>query len=180
MKIISDVIALSALLAATFAFAADDYFYNGTARGDDSITLAALLDSTTGAGKWANNGNTVAADAIREGVPSATDNLFFCGGVINTESREEAYAANYYCVGRGWGQYTTNNITGGTLNIASGFLIGWWSDGHGVVNMTDGEVNADYYLIADSGRDAEFNQSGGTVRTTASYMGIGNGAAGAW
>ena len=165
--------ALAAAIGAVGALYADvpqvngtDFFFKG------AVTSTYRLLQLTSGWQYKNvaSGSTYASGTY----PGSGNNVYLRGGTFTIEAGD-ALEYRDLVIGLGWGLYTTNNITGGTLTLANEFRVGHWSDGHGCVNMSGGEVTAKLLQLgvdSDGGnhacKDAKFNLSGGTLKLTGS------------
>lgn len=124
--------------------------------------------------KNASSGSTYADGTY----PGSGNNVYLRGGTFTIEDGD-ALEYRDLLIGQGWGLYTTNNISGGTLVVTNEYRIGHYEGGHGCVNMSGGEVSTKVLQLgvdSDSGShpcdDAKFNLSGGTLNLTGSNIGI--------
>ena len=161
----------AAICVATGALYADlpqvngtDFYFKGAAQN------TYRLSQITSGWQYKNaaSGSTYASGTY----PGSGKNVYLRGGTFMIEAGD-ALVYRDLVIGQGWGLYTTNNITGGTLTLANEFRVGHWSDGHGCVNMSGGEVTTKRLLLgvdSDSKnqpcKDAHFNLSGGTLKLT--------------
>lgn len=111
-----------------------DFYFQGS-NAQETYRVSQLTS------KWAyNNSYNAFYDA---GVcPGEGNNVYLRRGTFTIEDGDDLTYQDFL-VGQGWGRYTTNNITGGKLTLSRAFYVGYWSDGHGCVNMSDGTVTAE-------------------------------------
>lgn len=143
-----------------------DFGYVGDAK--NTYRISKLASGWT----YVNNNGSKYEDGV---CPGVGQNVYLRGGTFTIENGDTLEYRDFL-VGQGWGLYTTNNITGGTLTLANEFRVGHWSNGHGCVNMSGGVVNAVKLMIGvDSDaknwpcKDANFNLSGGTLHVKAGF-----------
>ena len=120
---------------------------------------------------WGYNNNLAQYQAV-DGVypyPGEGNNVYLRLGIFTIEDGDDLTYQDFL-VGQGWGRYTTSNITGGKLTLSRAFYVGYWSDGHGCVNMSGGTVTAprltmcyNYGVANYPCVDSVFNLSGGIL-----------------
>ena len=138
-----------------------DFYFEGS-NAQETYRVSQLTS------KWAyNNSYNAFYDA---GVcPGEGNNVYLRRGTFTIEDGDDLTYQDFL-VGQGWVRYTTNNITGGKLTLSRAFYVGYWSDGHGCVNMSDGTVTAprltmcyNYGVANNPCVDSVFNLSGGIL-----------------
>jgi len=126
---------------------------------------------------WGYN-NNLAQYPAEDGVypyPGEGNNVYLRFGIFTIEDGDDLKYQDFL-VGQGWNRPAVNNITGGSLALSGTFYVGYWSDGHGCVNMSGGKVSAkkltmcvDFESNNYPCKDAQFNLSGGTLHITTDW-----------
>ena len=172
-SIVASAIALAAVFAAHGILAAD-YYHRGDATANqaaqyDGSKVYRLAELTSG---WYtdNECNNSAGESV---TPGSGDSIYLRNGTYTILDGDTLAYTNYR-IGHGWGTYTTNNITGGSLTLSDLFSVGYWNDGHGTVNISGGTVSANAVQVAPEAgdyacTDAHWNQSGGETTTTGDF-----------